>query len=245
MPCRRSAKASRPRAQRYDETDHLGSASVRLLSVLVLAAIATTVPAYALYKPKTVSGQLDADPDIEQVKAVDVPDASDPTNHDLSQTAVDVLDNCPSGPTEQRIAGPEETLVTLRLVNADTRPGKEAFVDLRSGASGRHGELRLVGLRPSAAGSAVCAIPHDDFSYSSTHPTRHPRGANALTDFELTVKDLTHRFKGKELRLLEGWAKPSDPLCCPSFEKTTLYRYDRKKDRYVRYASKVTRARQQ
>ena len=222
----------------------LGCAGVRFLSLLALAAIALTASAaFAIFKPKSVSGQLDSDPDVEQVKAVEIPSPLDPTDHDLSQVAVDVLDNCPSGQTDQRIAGPEEALVTLRLVNADTRPGKEAFVDLRSGASGRHGELRIVGLRPAPSGSAVCAVPHNDFNYSSTRPTHHPRGANALTDFELSVKNLTRRFKGKELRLLEGWAKPTDALCCPSFEKTTLYRYDRKRDRYVRYASKVTRTR--
>jgi hypothetical protein len=217
--------------------------SVRLVSLLALAVLAAAVPAYAIFKPKTVSGQLDSDPDVEQVKAVEIPSPVDPADHDLSQVAVDVVNNCPGGPTEQRIAGPQEALVTLRLVNADTHPGKEAFVDMRSGASGRFGELRVVSLRPAPAGGAVCQIPHDDFKYLSTHPTRHPRGTNALTDFELTVKNLTRRFNGRELRLLEGWAKPTDALCCPSFQKTTLYRYDRKRDRYVRYASKVTRTR--
>jgi hypothetical protein len=216
---------------------------VRIAALLAIALVALTVPAYAIFKPKSVSGQLDADPDVEQVKAVEIPSPVDPTDHDLSLVAVDVVDKCNGAPTEQRIAGPEEALVTLRLVNADTRAGKEAFVDLRSGASGRFGELRVVALRPAPPGRSVCRVPHDDFRYSSTRPTHHPRGASALTDFELTVKDLTRRYKGRELRLLEGWAKPTDALCCPSFEKTTLYRYDRKRDRYVRYGSKVTRLR--
>jgi hypothetical protein len=207
----------------------------------VLAALALAAPAYAIFEPKSLSGQMDADPSPEQVKAVEIPDPSDPTNHDASRVAVDVLDDCPSGPTDQRIAGPEEALVTLRLVAADTRPGKEAFVDMRSGASGRSGELRLVSLRQAPAGSSVCAVPHDDFRYLSTRPTRHPRGADALADFELTIRNYSRRFKGRELRLLEGWATPSDALCCPSFEKTTFYRYDAKRDRYVRYASKLTR----
>ena len=215
----------------------------RILALGVLALIALAVPAYALFKPKSVSGNLDSDAAAEHVKAVRIPSPVDPNDDDLAQTAVNVFDTCPSGPTDQRIAGPEEALVTLRLVSADTRPGKEAFVDLRSGASGRHGELRVVSLRPAPAGSAVCEVAHDDFRYFSTHPTRHPRGANSLTDFELTIKDFKRRFKGKELRLLEGWAKPTDALCCPSFEKVTFYRYDRKKDHYVRYASKVKRTR--
>src|SRR5581483_12446199 len=190
---------------------------LRLLATVMLAVLAATaVTAHATFKPKTVSGQMDSQPGNEQVTAVEIPDPSDPSNHDLSQVAVDVLKTCPSGPTEQRIAGPQEALVTLRLVKADTRPGKEAFVDMRSGASGRFGELRIVSLRPGPAGSPNCEVPHDDFVYKSTRPTRHPRGASALTDFELTVRNFSRRYHGLELRLLEGWAKPTDALCCPS-----------------------------
>jgi hypothetical protein len=210
--------------------------------VLTVFGVLLAAPAYAIFKPKTVSGNMDSDPDAEQVKAVRIPSSVDPNDDDLAQVAVDVSDNCASGPTDQRIAGPEEALVTLRLLDADTRPGKEALIDMRAGASGRHGQLRLVSLRPGAAGAA-CEVPHNDFSYLSTRPTRHPRGANALTDFEISVKDFNRHFKGKEVRLLEGWAKPTDALCCPSFDKTSFYRYDRKKDRYVRYAAKVKRNR--
>ncbi|HEY2602849.1 MAG TPA: hypothetical protein VGI67_14930 [Thermoleophilaceae bacterium] len=214
-----------------------------LLGLAVLLAVAAP-GAHALFTQKTVTGNMDADPALEQVEAVRVPSPIDPTDDTLAQTAVDVLDTCPTGQTDQRIAGPEEALVTLKLVDADTRPGKEAFIDMRAGAAGRHGELRLVSLRPAPAGSTVCALPHDDFRYLSTRPTRHPRGAAELSDFELTIKDFSRRFKGKELRLLEGWAKPTDALCCPSFDKTTFYRYDTKKDRYVRYASQLKRNRQ-
>jgi hypothetical protein len=214
----------------------------RAASAVALAAIVLAAPAYGLFKPKTVSGNLDGDPAAEQVTAVRVPSAVDPNDDDLAQVAVNVLDTCPTGATDQRIAGPEEALVTLRLLDADTRPGKEALIDMRAGASGRHGLLRLVSLRPGPAGGA-CEVPHNDFSYLSTRPTRHPRGAGALTDFEIAVKDLSRRYKGKEVRLLEGWATPTDALCCPTFEKTSLYRYDRAKDRYVRYSAKVTRNR--
>jgi hypothetical protein len=217
--------------------------ALRLLSLPILIAAATAYPAQALFSSKSVTGQMDSDPAPEQVKAVELPNATDPTNHDLSQTVVDVVDDCHSGKVEQRVAGPQDALVTLKLVNADTRPGKEALIDMRSGASGRFGELRVVSLRRAPAGSGVCEQAHYDFLYLSTHPTPHPRGANGLTDFELTVRNFSRRYRGSELRLVEGWAKPSDALCCPTFEKTTFYRYDRRKDRYVRYASKVTRNR--
>jgi hypothetical protein len=214
----------------------------RLAVLLTLTGVLVAAPASALFKPKTVSGNLDSDPAVEQLTAVRIPSSVDPGDDDLAQVAVDVLDTCPGGQTDQRVAGPEEALVTLRLVDADTRLGKEALIDMRAGASGRHGLLRLVSLRPGPAGGP-CELPHNDFSYLSTRPTRHPRGANALTDFEIAVKDFSRRYRGKEVRLLEGWAKPTDALCCPSFEKTSLYRYDRKTDRYVRYSAKVKRNR--
>jgi hypothetical protein len=218
---------------------------VRVTRLAVAATVAGALlaaSAYAIFKPKTVTGNMDTDPAAEQVTAVRIPSSVDPNDDDLAQVAVDVLDTCPAGPTDQRIAGPEEALVTLRLLDADTRPGTEALIDMRAGASGRHGLLRLVSLRPGPAGGP-CEVPHNDFSYASTRPTRHPRGAGALTDFEIAVKDLSRRYKGKEVRLLEGWAKPTDALCCPTFEKTSLYRYDRARDRYVRYSAKVTRNR--
>jgi hypothetical protein len=215
---------------------------VRAALAATLLAALLAAPAYAIFKEKSVSGNLDSDAGTEQVKAVRIPSPMDPNDDDLAQVAVDVFDNCPGGQTDQRIAGPEEALVALRLVDADTRPGKEALIDMRAGASGRHGLLRLVSLRQGAAGAA-CQVPHNDFSYLSTRPTRHPRGAGALTDFEIAVKDFSRRYKGKEVRLQEGWAKPTDALCCPSFEKTSFYRYDRRKDRYLRYAAKVTRNR--
>lgn len=214
--------------------------ATRPAAAVALAGVLFAAPAYALFKPKTVSGNMDSDPATEQVTAVRIPGPVDPNDDDLAQVAVDVLDTCPAGPTQQRVAGPEEALVTLKLLEADTRTGKEALIDMRAGASGRHGLLRLVSLRPGPAGGP-CEVPHNDFNYLSNRPTRHPRGANALTDFEIAVKDFSRRYKGKELRLLEGWAKPTDALCCPSFEKTSLYRYDRAQDRYVRYSAKVTR----
>ena len=116
------------------------------LTTLVLAS------ASGLFKEKSVSGNLDADPDIEQVKAERVPDPVDPADDDLAQTAVDVLDTCAGTPIQTRITSVQEALVTLRLVDADTHEGKDVFTDLRSGASGQVGEIRLVSWRPQVGG---------------------------------------------------------------------------------------------
>ena len=80
--------------------------------------------------------------------------------------------------------------MTLRLVDADTHAGKDVFTDLRSGASGRVGEIRLVSWRPQVGGP-VCAAPHILFKYSSRHPTHRPPGTVAMSDFVASVRDFT------------------------------------------------------
>lgn len=209
-----------------------------MLTTLVLVS-----PASGLFREKSVSGNLDADPNIEQVKAERVPDPTDPADNDLAQTAVDVLDTCAGTPIQTRITSVQEALVTLRLVDADTHAGKDVFTDLRSGASGRVGEIRLVSWRPQVGGP-VCAAPHILFKYSSRHPTHRPPGTVAMSDFVASVRDFTPRFRGKELRLSEGWVTRTDALCCPTFEKTSFYRYVPARDRFIRYHTDLKRNKQ-
>jgi len=102
------------------------------------------------------------------------------------------------------------------------------FVDLRSGASGRAGETRLVAWRGCR--------PRDLFRYDSDRPTRRPHGTVDVSSFALVVKDIERRFKGLELRLSEGFV-----FCCPSVQKLTYLRYDRRSDRYVRYRTRQVR----
>jgi hypothetical protein len=209
-------------------------------TALLLAALALAAPpAGALYRAKSVSGNLDPDPAPETVHTVKVPDPSDPANDALAQTQVNVSDSCMSGPIEVAIAGGQDTLSALRLLDADTHTGKDIFLDLRSGAAGRAGAAKVVSWRPSPG--PACQAPKTLFHYVSTHPTHRPRGTVALTDFEVAVKDLERRFRGMEVRLMEGFARPREPLCCPAFRKTTFFRYDRGRDRYVRYRSSVRR----
>jgi hypothetical protein len=200
-------------------------------------------PASGLFKEKSVSGNLDGDPNIEQVKAERIPDAADPADDDLAQTAVDVLDTCGTTPLQTRITTVQEALVTLRLVDADTHPGKDVFTDLRSGASGRVGEIRLVSWRPQVGGP-ICAVPHILFKYSSRHPTHRPPGTVAMSDFVVSLRDFTPRFRGRELRLSEGWVTRTDALCCPTFEKTSFYRYAPARDRFIRYHTDLKRDKQ-
>ncbi|MGZ4202388.1 MAG: hypothetical protein ACXVRH_10055, partial [Thermoleophilaceae bacterium] len=125
------------------------------LPLLLLFPLLAAAPAAGLFKAKTVSGNLDSDANIEQVQAERVPDPTDPSDDTLAQTAVEVVDDCNGTTLKTRIAGPQEALVTLKLADADTHPGKDVLADLRSGASGRVGEIDLVSWRPAAG--PMCA----------------------------------------------------------------------------------------
>jgi hypothetical protein len=207
-----------------------------------ILALALAAPAAGLFKPKSLSGNLDSDANVEKVVAERVPDPVDPADDALAQTAVDVIDNCGGTEIKTRVAGPQEALVALKLVDADTHPGKDVFADLRSGASGRVGEIRLVSWRPTS-GAPNCAAAHDLFKYRSNHPTHRPANTVAMSDFVVAIKDFTRRFRGNELRLSEGWATRTDALCCPTYEKLSFYRYVKARDRFIRYHTELKRNR--
>jgi hypothetical protein len=190
-------------------------------------ALALAAPAYGFLGPKTVRGDLDADGAAETVRAVrvDVPGV----NEEFDQTAIEVGDQCGTqGKVTKRIAGPQDNLVLLRLKRADTRPGREVFADLRSGAAGRLGEARLVAWRGCA--------PRQLFAYRSDHHTRTPpRGNGDISGFVVKVRKLTRRYRGLEVVLNERFNRRGEPACCGSISKTTYWRYSRARDRYVRY----------
>jgi hypothetical protein len=196
------------------------------LAVLLLLLLALAGPASGFLGPKTVKGDLDADGKAETVRAVrvDLPGVKD----EFDQTAIEVADDCGT----KRIAGPQDNLVLLRLKRADTRPGREVFADLRSGAAGRLGEARLVAWRKCA--------PRNLFAYDSDHHTRTPkRGNGDISAFLVKVRNLTRRYRGLEVSLNERFNRPGEPSCCGSISKTTRWRYSRKRDRYVRYRTVV------
>ena len=64
------------------------------LPLVFLFGLLAAAPASGLFKAKSVSGNLDADSNIETVQAERVPDPSDPSDDTLAQTAVEVVDQC-------------------------------------------------------------------------------------------------------------------------------------------------------
>jgi hypothetical protein len=211
--------------------DRYPPAPLRKLLLASAFAVSLAVPAYGFLGPKEVRGDLDADGQLETVRAVrvDLPDVDD----QFDQTAIEVSDQCgPQGTVTRRIAGPQDNLVLLRLKRADTRPGREVFADLRSGAAGRLGEARLVAWRNCQ--------DRQLFAYRSDHHTRTPRGGNGdISAFFVRVRNITKRYRGLEIALNERFNRPGEPTCCASISKLTYWRYSRARDRYVRYRTKL------
>jgi hypothetical protein len=207
---------------------------------LVLAiglALVLAAPALGYLGPETRRGDLDGDGQLETVRAVRVHVRG--VSKKFDQTAIEVSDTCQGGgTTRRRIAGPQDNLNILRLVRADTHRGSEVFTDLRSGASGRLGEARLVAWRRTSG--FPCRAPRYLFKYLSDHHTRTPPGGNGdISAFRVRVRELTSRFRGRELTLDERFTRKGEPLCCGSIEKLTYWRYSRSRDRYVRYRTVV------
>jgi hypothetical protein len=211
---------------------------VRKPALVFALAVTLCAPALAFQGPVTRQANLDADAAEETVRSVrvDIPGVAD----EFDRTEIRVSDTCGSTSVDRRIAGPQDNLAKLRLRRIDTRRGAEVFVDLRSGAAGRLGEARVVAWR--ARSGAVCRRPRNLFRYRADRPTRRPRGTTGdVSTFSVRVVERAARYRAREVVLSEFFLAESDPTCCGSVKKTTYWRYSRRRDRYVRYRTKLRR----
>ena len=198
---------------------------MRTALLALLLAVAAPAAASAFYEPVSERGDLDGDGVAEEVRTVEAGD---------DRTAVNVTDSCG---LDRRIAGVQDSLAFLKLLQADGLPGREVFIDLRSGATARVGEARVVALRdPDGDG---CGTPRQLWTYK--RPTRRPGGAAFFASFGAVVRDFDRRRAGREIRLDEHFARRGEAPCCPSIRKRSWYRFDSSRDRYVRYRTQVTR----
>jgi hypothetical protein len=91
-------------------------------------------------------------------------------------------------------------------------------------------------------GANGCPKAESLFRYPSRAPDgKPPRGAVARTSWDSEVRDYTHRFPGKEVRVLELFVDRDDPYCCPTFLRTTYFRLTREADGYVPFRTAVRR----
>jgi hypothetical protein len=214
---------------------------VRKLSLTALLAIGLAAPAFGFSGTVNKRGDLDGDSYRELVYTaqVDLPDV----DTEFDPTVINVNDRCESGDfVDERISGRQDNVVTLKLRKIDTRKGREVFFDMRSGASARQGEARVVAWRKHSG--ATCRRARDLFKYRSTHPTHPPRGTNGeVSSFDVKVRERARRFRGKEVVLSEVFTRPGDPLCCGTVRKLSYWRYSRARDKYIRYKTKIKRRR--
>jgi hypothetical protein len=221
-----------------------------LLAALVVPALATGAP---VTKTKIVN--LDGDPELEQVIPQEVcttfagaasasafASACEPDQ--LAQRRVVVEDTCNGAPYTRAISSEQEAVIKLVVSNfEDITPRPEIFFDLRSGAGGRFGEIRIVSWEDGPT-PGVCPEPRALFRYPSKRTRgRVPRRAKSGDTFDATLRDVSKHYAGKELRLRETYVDRNDALCCPSFERITWFGYSAGKDLYVRFRTHVKRIR--
>ena len=211
---------------------------MRKLAPTALLALALCASAVAFQGTVTKQADLDGDAAKETVRSVQVDLAG--VADEFDQTEMHVNDTCGSTPVDQRISGQQDNLVTLKLRRIDTRRGREVFFDMRSGASARQGEARVVAWRKHAG--TPCRQARSLFRYKSTKPTHAPKGTTGeVSSFEVRVGERSARYHGKEVALAEIFLEPGEPFCCGSVKKVTYWRYGHGRDQYVRYKTKVKR----
>jgi hypothetical protein len=232
----------------------------RFLLCLLLAATAwLCASALAADRPRQpldtpLLADLDADGTNETVRVretacFDARGTSQPpcsASEDAFRTlVVEVADTCAGGQGGEHaltLSREMDYVSTARILDADgDGQRRELAFELRAGASGRGVQAKIVSFR---AGDGGCvAVRRTLFSYPRGDSIgRRPRGASFSTG-SLQIKDFTKRYPGLELRTIESYARGNDPGCCPTWERTSYWRFDRADDRYRTYRTKLVRLR--
>jgi len=231
----------------------------RFLLVLVLVAVACTgASALAQNRPsqpldRPLLADLDGDGANETVRARETacfsPEGESPPPCSRADSifrtfVVEVVDSCAGGGGERAITlSREMEFVSIARVFDADRDGqaRELAFEVRAGASGRGVQAKIVAFKPGADGCV--AVRRTLFSYPRADSIgRRPKGSSFATG-SLQIKDFTQRYSGQELRTIESYARRNDPGCCPTYERTSLWRFDKANGRYRTYRTKLVRLR--
>ena len=204
------------------------TAATRSAYIVAAATMLIAGAALATAKP-SVRGQLDGDRQLERVAGVSVNAQGGPSRR------LRITDRCGRRPIARTVSGRHTKVTVLKLVAADTRRGREVLFETQAGAGGA-GEARLVAWRRTGH-KRRCRAPRYLLRYSSLRPTPLPAGAAEVSDFELRAVELTDRFAGREALLIERLGRAGDRSCCASMTRRTAFRYQRSRDRYLRYST--------
>jgi hypothetical protein len=198
-----------------------------------------------------LSANLDSDPALERVVPRQLCEAADGTltasppacsDDQFPRRRIEVEDSCGGKPYVFAISSVQDFVDRLRITNADgTTKRPEIFFDIRSGATGRGGEALVVRILDERPGQ-VCPRVEVLFRYPSKSTLGPiPRGAVGHDSWSPVLRDFTHHYRGKEIRLIETYVDRDDAFCCPSFKRVSYFRFSRAKDAYVRYRTRVSR----
>jgi hypothetical protein len=194
---------------------------LRLLLLLgIFAALAAVSgraahDAYACHPDRLseIRVNLDGDRAKEEVVAADSHDCA----HTTFRAYVHVRDRCRGAWRTYDLGSEAHMLQRFRIANADGRTKRHElfFVTRRLGLVAG-GIAAVVRLDDRASG---CARVRALFRYQPMDP--------ALRSFDVELKDVAPQFAGLEVILTEGKEVA---------QTTTRYRYDRTRDRYIRYS---------
>lgn len=228
----------------------------RLLCVVLAATACFALTALAAAQRPSqpldtpLTADLDGDGTNETVRARETAcfgpeDATAPPcpRDALRTLVVEVADSCAGGPQRRLTLSREMEYVSIgRILDADgDGQRRELAFEVRAGASARAVQAKVVSFRTGADGCV--AVRRTLFSYPRSDSVgRRPRGTSFSTG-ALQVKDFTKRYPGLELRTIESYARAGDPGCCPTWQRTTYWRFDRADDRYRTYRTKLVRLR--
>lgn len=223
-----------------------------MVAAALLLACAGLASGHDSHSPKPVDANLDADPALERVVARDLCQAADGSivakpicnPNEVQRHRIEVEDACGGGRRVIQLSNVVDYVLQLNVTDVDAGPTRrEIFLDVRSGATGRGGAAGVV--RLSGAGPDGCAAPRWLLRYPAKATAGAlPRGAVARASWGLNLANYKKTYDGKEVRVGETYVDRNDGYCCPTFMRFSYFRFDRAKDRYVRFATRVKRIKQ-
>jgi hypothetical protein len=223
-----------------------------VVSCMLAAAIVAAAHAHTGHgvgeRPRVAN--LEGGPELEQVRARSVcqapggelsaPVATKCKAGSFPRHRIDLEDTCAGEPRTLALSSVQDFVVRLRASEIDGDAAhKEIFFDVRSGATGRGGVVRIIRMVDGAPGT--CARAESLFRYPSKAAIgRLPKGASSLSSWDAEVRDYAARYRGKEVRLFETFVDRDDAYCCPTFLRKSFFRLV-DGERYVRFRSETRR----
>lgn len=224
------------------------SRTLRCLAVVV-ALLCAGALASAAGEPfpldTPLAADLDGDGTNEMVSALDTQCFTDagPKPPPCKQGAlrsffITVEDACTSEAVELRLSREMEQVSLAEVVDADRDGRKDDLAfEARAGATSRGVQAKVVRFKADANG--CISVQKTLFSYPQPATMgRRPKGTSFRTGF-LSIHDYDKGIKGLELRTEENYSRATDPGCCPSFRRTTFWRYVVASSSYKPYRTKL------